>query len=385
MSKYVIDSSTLTSIADAVRTKGGTTAPIVVSDIPTAIANLPSGGGGGLTAEDLTFSGDLGEYFCSGQIGKVILNKYKDLFTFNSVTSGTHMFSNTDKFDLSNLTIYFDETKGFDFNYAFFNSTITALPKLSGKILNNSYNQSPFSNMYYIREIPSYVYEDLDTSLVEAKKNCGLYKGFVNMYSLKEYPEGLINKFRAYSKNSTYAGYYHTFSQDYALSDITNFPINTNNFTSNCFNETFNYCSRLKNMTFELNNDNLPIQVNWKNQNIILSTYTGFCLDASNILKYNSGITADKEVTDDATYQALKNDPDWFTTKTEYSRYNHDSAVATINSLPDTSAYLATAGGTNTIKFNGQAGALTDGGAINTLTEQEIAVAAAKGWTVTLT
>jgi hypothetical protein len=62
-----------------------------------------------------------------------------------------------------------------------------------------------------------------------------------------------------------------------------------------------------------------------------------------------------------------------------YSRYNHDSAVETINSLPDTSAY-----GTNTIKFKGASGALTDGGAINTLTEEEIAVAAAKGWTVTL-
>ena len=135
-----------------------------------------------LTADDLTFSGDLGENFCSGQIGKILLENYKDLFTFNSVTKGTKMFSNTDKFDLSNLTIYFNETQGFDFSYAFFGSTITALPKLSGKIANNSYNQSPFTNMYYIREIPSYVYEDLDTSLVEKEKNNGLYNGFVNMY-----------------------------------------------------------------------------------------------------------------------------------------------------------------------------------------------------------
>jgi hypothetical protein len=109
------------------------------------------------------------------------------------------------------------------------------------------------------------------------------------------------------------------------------------------------------------------------------NTLEGAQLDA-----VNSGITADKEVKDDATYQALKNDPDWFTQKLEYSRYNHDSAVATINSLPDTSAYLATAGGTNTIKFKGAAGSATDGGAINTLTEEEIAVAIAKGWTVTL-
>ena len=79
----------------------------------------------------------------------------------------------------------------------------------------------------------------------------------------------------------------------------------------------------------------------------------------------------------------MKNDPDWYTLKSEYSRYNHDSAVATINSLPDTSAYLAEKGGTNTIKFIGNAGSATDGGAINTLTEEEIAVATAKGWTIT--
>ena len=35
-----------------------------------------------------------------------------------------------------------------------------------------------------------------------------------------------------------------------------------------------------------------------------------------------------------------------------------------------------------TIKFKGAAGAKTDGGAINTMTEEEIAVATAKGWTV---
>ena len=104
----------------------------------------------------------------------------------------------------------------------------------------------------------------------------------------------------------------------------------------------------------------------------------------SAITSFNSGITADKEVTDATTYAALKNDPDWFTCDVAYSRYNHDSAVATINSLPDTSAYLAANGGNNTIMFTGAAGSATDGGAINTLTQEEIAVATAKGWTVTL-
>ena len=70
------------------------------------------------------------------------------------------------------------------------------------------------------------------------------------------------------------------------------------------------------------------------------------------------------------------------TTYAKDSVYNHNSAVETINSLPDTSAFLAEVGGTNTITFYSDQGANTEGGAIGNLTAEEIAVAAAKGWTV---
>ena len=100
------------------------------------------------------------------------------------------------------------------------------------------------------------------------------------------------------------------------------------------------------------------------------------------MLLVNSSICAATKITS-LNYDTLKDNPDSWATTSEYSRYNHDSAVATINSLPDTSAYLAANGGTNTIKFMGASGSATDGGAINTLTEEEIAVAVAKGWTPT--
>lgn len=44
MSKYVIDSSTLTAIGDAVRGKDGSTDPILVSEIASRITNIPAGG-----------------------------------------------------------------------------------------------------------------------------------------------------------------------------------------------------------------------------------------------------------------------------------------------------------------------------------------------------
>ena len=71
--------------------------------------------------------------------------------------------------------------------------------------------------------------------------------------------------------------------------------------------------------------------------------------------------------------------PDWYTGMYEYATFNKDSALELIKTLPDTSAY----NGINTIKFKGGSGHYT-GGAIRDLTEEEIAIATAKGWTVTL-
>jgi hypothetical protein len=148
----------------------------------------------------------------------------------------------------------------------------------------------------------------------------------------------------------------------------------------NCFLSAFVNCSRLKRLSFALNEDGTPKTISSKDQYIDLSQ-TGFAQDNTYkeyILNYNSGITADKEVYDDATYQALKDDPDWFSCDVNYSRYNHDSAVETLNTLPDGSKVS----NKHMIRFSGAAGSATDGGAINTLTSEEIAIAAAKGWTV---
>ena len=95
--------------------------------------------------------------------------------------------------------------------------------------------------------------------------------------------------------------------------------------------------------------------------------------------KTYTDITLDDEVYDEESYEKNKDNPNWYTTMVEYSRYNHDSAVETINSL-----YQIQSGYYATIQFDSAAGSKTDGGAIGDLTEEEIAVATDKGWTVTL-
>lgn len=139
----------------------------------------------------------------------------------------------------------------------------------------------------------------------------------------------------------------------------------------NAFGGGFTQLTSLKNLTFDVQEDGTPYTAQWKNTTLSLHNYVGFAYASSYM-------NVTKRVTDDESYQRLKNDPAYWTSQLEYACYNHNSAVNTINSLPDTSAY-----GTNTIKFKGAAGSATDGGAINTLTEEEIAVATAKGWTVT--
>lgn len=161
-----------------------------------------------------------------------------------------------------------------------------------------------------------------------------------------------------------------------------------------------NYASRAKRITFATKTDGTPCIVKWGNITISLTNDVGYITAENSILNYSSvhGITQEKRVSDATTYEALKNDPDYYvcnnSTQTYdgknvkvgllYSRYNHTSAVETINSLPDCSAYCAETNKTNTIKFNKYSGALTDGGGINTLTAEEIAVATNKGWTVSL-
>ena len=206
------------------------------------------------------------------------------------------------------------------------------------------------------------------------------------MSSMFEYCKGLrkipndLSMLYNLSTHSYYNVFRCMFHGCMCLDEIKNLPVPPMICSTNLFDSTFDVCNRLKRITFSLNNG-MPKTASWQKQVITLASDVGY---GGNNLK-NYGMSLDTKITDDASYQLLKDNEDAWTKLVQYSRYNHDSAVETINTLPDTSAYLAESGGTtNIIKFKGASGSATDGGAINTLTEAEIAVAAAKGWTVTL-
>ena len=419
MADYLIKDTTLTNIADAIRAKKSSTDTYTPAEMATAISSIQTGGAaepviealsvtanGTYTAPDgvdgyspvtvnvpqsggppesaFVLSGNCNYRFASNGWNWFI-EQYGNKITTKNIANTMNMFDGSSNITNIPFEINFGNTYSYHSTIYMFRDCkkLITLPKINAlKVYNIS---SIFNNCYKLRTIPEDFADSFDWSYLESQT--GAYKGdesrmFFSCYSLRSFPNNIIKSGNPYI-TSNYSYFYNGFYYCYSLDELVNLPIpyiNTT-WTSNAFDNTFFNCHRLKNITFALN-DGQPHIMKWKSQTITLSASVGWTSDKSFILNYNSGITADKEVTDDATYQALKNDPDWFTTNVAYSRYNHDSAVATINSLPDTSAYLASAGGTNTIKFKGAAGSATDGGAINTLTEEEIAVATAKGWSV---
>ena len=371
MSKYVIDSSTLTSIADAVRAKTGKTATIKVSDIPTEISKI-SGGGETIPDELFNYSGNCAEKF-SGISWNQFIDKYGYKIKTSNITNTNSMFCNNTTIQSIPFSINCSSRNKGSCEQMF--SYCEKLENISD--ITNLYADSfriMFTYCKRLRYLPNFINCNFSETV-------NFYRAFHACYSLRSIPESLLKSIIINKANSD--AFQYAFEDCYVLDEIRGINLKQASAFS-LFPQAFNDCNRVKDVIFATQGDGTPYTSNIKSSTISLAEYVGYSQYKENILKYNSGITADKEVKDDATYRLLKNDPDWFTCDVNYSRYNHDSAVRTINSLPDTSAYLASAGGTNTIKFKGASGANTDGGAINTLTESEIAVATAKGWTVTL-
>jgi hypothetical protein len=396
MAKVFIEESTLTSIGNSIRNKTGKTELIDPLYMSAEIDSIVSGGGGGGLPEEVrVHTGNLSYKFSSYEWNSFI-KKYKNQLEFKDITGLSYMtYNNISIEDLSfEINLKENYTGGVSFNNAFGGSKYLKVPprvKINGAYpstltycFNSCERLRDAENLFDAEELESILSNRVCTSYGSYPS---LSNTFANCYSLRQIPSWVYKvKCSIESTVTPNSFYYSVFSCCYALDEAINLPVpkTTANLTSNILGSAFYKAARIKNMTFEKQADGTPYVVNWNKQTLDLST-AGYLDTADSYLRnYNSGITSDKIVTTDEQYQALKNDPDWYTVLTEYSRYNHDSAVATINSLPDTSAYLATISGTNTIKFYGAAGSKTDGGAINTLTEEEIAVATAKGWTVTL-
>lgn len=392
--KVAINETTLTAIGDAIREMTGKSDLIAPAAMPTEIRGIETGGGS-VEVEPIELTGDCG-YVCAGSIAGNYIDLFGNTITTKDVSNMTYMFFNNFVNEIPFDINIANNNKAF--SSAFYNCVnLKQIPLIKGNLIpptgeytNNPHMDYLFCGLNSVRNIPYDYFDNFGgEEFWTAAQQYGAMRNymFAHCYSLRQLPD--------ISKLGNRAAYYNCFYANafyccYVLDEITDVPVLNTTFTNNAFGTSFvSYCHRLKEFTFQTNEDGTPKTANWKSQIIYLDSDIGWYTQQDtnhHITKYNSGITwADNVVRNATEYEARKNNPDWFSESKYFSRYDHDSAVNTINSLPDTSAYLTANGGTNTIKFAGAAGRDTDGGAINTLTEEEIAVAAAKGWTVSFT
>lgn len=417
----------LTSIANAIREKGGTTEKLTLDAMPNAIAALSTGGSGeDVVPNPLSFGG-VCSYLFYGNRWKWILDKYSDRIQTENVNEAKNMFAYstlpngipfainlTTGASCENMFQYTETTLPDDFflqegmngkigsiSYMFSGATIKKIPSLiqaetstaanaRSWLVNSTVEEIGDLTLYtdtfgelfrganYLRHIPNITFTNpkLHTYKYATQSNV-----FMGCYSVRTIPETVLKEmYNTEASGSSYWILKNTFNSMYALDEIVGLSPRTATATSNMFEYTFQRCYRLKNIIFDTQDDGTPYTVEWKNQTINLSDYVGWAGAANadrDIVNYNSGITAEDEDND------WSNNPNYWSRQFVNSRFNHNSAVNLINSLPDTSAYLATqSGATNTIKFKTNAGSATPGGGVNALTEEEIAVAAAKGWSI---
>ena len=361
MGKVIVNDIHLYNLADAIRAKAGNNDTYTLAEMANAIDTLSVGAG---EKYNYLISGDCSNLFHKS--AHVIFDVLEHIISVETeaITNANNMFSYSNELENINTVLNFvDDAVNTDYMFCgcYALNEIPTINNCKTKLA-----EYMFYNCRNIRELP----EDIDLTITSGT-NCN--NMFYQCLSLRKAPTYLIDivpdKVDEYGY---YLRYSTLFGTCFNLDEIVDLPlplcIEDNTLTTNPLYGLANVCCRLSRLTFK------PIENEWfgKNASIDLQ-FSGHFPGSYNLA--NSGITEDKKVVDDATYQALKNDPDWFTTDMNYSRYNKASVVETINSLP-TCVHPAT------IIFTGKAGAYTDGGAIETMTEEEIAVATAKGWTI---
>ena len=365
----------MTAIADAIRGKTGTTELLTLDDMPTMIEGISTGAD--IPEENFTLTGNLDRMFCSDG-WNWYLEKFGSRIKTKDIESANYMFEDSGV-----------ESIPFDFNFSGTQDNVEglfadahSLKDIGGKIVNMQPTSmiKMFYQCFELRYLPEF--ENLDLSFLRMHPR---HKGFKNMFNdclalrhispsfLKElYTIDVSDESILVSTDYVFSTFYDLFGLDELVGvNPMNCSSENNLFSGFCY-----HGFRLKDVTFMKNDDGTPISVLWSNQVIDLSNCVGWT-DYDYLILQEVGLTTDTQIVDDDSYQRLKHNADSWTVLPEYSRYDKASAIRTLESLPDASQRT-----NNVIQFRGDAGSKTDGGQIDTMTEEQVAVAVSKGWTV---
>lgn len=400
MAKVFIEETTLTAIGDAIREKTGGSDLIAPGAMPAEIKSIVAGGGGegdcnGLHVpeEALVISGVCNNRFVNNGWNWFI-EKFGDKITTQSISQSMNMFLASDAlvqipFELNYVSPYANSINSLQ---GMFDGCkkLSAVPSIKNVRVDSLANM--FNACNSLKSIPDDLTDTWDWSLMDNQTSS--YSGAMNSmfngcYNLRKAPTWcFLHGNPRISTSSSITNY--GFNNCYSLEKVEGIRLATNaSWTSNAFNYMFTNCYRLKSVTFALQPDGTPYVHNIKNQTIDLST-AGFVPASSRnaFLLQCTDFTQADEITDwhewvdycGETSLDYGSSTNGYAVGTNYATFSRKSAKRLFDTLPD-----VTAGSGNTIKLERDAASeLKSQEAMKLLTEEEIAVAAARGWTVTL-
>ena len=400
MAKVFIEETTLTAIGDAIREKTGGTDLIAPGNMPTEIKGIVSGGDGDcnglhIPEEALVISGDCAYRFVYNGWNWFI-EEYSDKITTNNLESGMNMFWYSSEltnipFDL-NFKIPTSTTLATSMTYMFANCTaLLNVPNV--KTIRPSDMNSIFDCCKSLKSISddwtdTWDWSKIDNSTSAYQNNTA--NMFSSCYNLRNIPTWTflhMNPVAAYS----YATIYGAFNYCYSLEKVEGIRLPANaTWTSNAFYNTFNNCYRLKSITFALQDDGSPYVHNISKQTIDL-TKVGYITPGQNNLSVFllscPDFTTDDEIDSYAKWVAYcgedgsEGSGNGYAYGRQWCVFGRTAVKKMFATLPD-----VTGGSNNTIKLDNQVcvgnNDLWDE-PFSALTEEEIAVATAKGWTIT--
>lgn len=332
----------------------------------------------GPSDDDLIIRGDCDYRFKNDRM-TWYFNKYGEMITTESIAALDQAFSNSPKLTSIPFAINGDGSNLNNMPAMFQNCTaLVTAPEM--------YNMRPnaTSSMFYncnkLEGFPEGFAEDWDWTYMEtytSEYGCSQSGMFNSCFVLRHIPTALITHC-----NPCVGTYYNLFQDSfnycYCLEELNGLCVpHKANWSYNVFTN-LQYANRLKDFTFRVQDDGTPYICNgWKSQVIDL-TRAGY---GSGCATYDTRFTINTKIVESARWeQAISGQlDDYWTDDVTWSVYDRRAAVRTINSLPDVSG----SGSTNTIKFANSGANSCGTYAVANLSQEEIAVAVAKGWTVT--
>ena len=422
----------LSAIGDAIRAKTGTTTTYTLDQMPAAIEGIVGAEG---VQDLLCLTGDCANYFTANGRMKEIATEYQGQITTKNLRYGTNAFAQTEitlapeinllgsnSVDVSNMfsqcdyitnipainvssshsysinmTNMFYQCRGLESTLRDINMPTKGTVNLTGMFENcwnipaignitvgGSANMtgtflhcSSVTNIGTITTNPT----TMENTFVGCRKLTELpilqgslggsnAKGaLTNCESLKtlRYPFNFTDQYKSNMPFDVTCFDNMTFRGCTGLEELTNLRIESLSYGgTNIFEGMFVNLPNLRELTFKCQKGaSQNKNVYWANQYIDLARQIGFTNEIADSVYANYPFP---------------------------SNYSHDAAVRTINSLPNTTSGLDFyGGGTNTIRFRSKAAQFDsnyqyiEGSAIDELTEEEIAIATSKGWTIAFT